>query len=837
MIRDAKGITLIALAITIIVMLIILGVTTTTVMDSYKNTKIQNFAAEMRVIQAGVDKFYSEYRNWEEYTENDPTVIEQSKIVDYANSFDILRVPYDERTYNGSKKVKDMAEDFQAIINDVRVMAEHSFATENIEGADILGYEFRNEDVDVSSYYYLTPEDMETLFGLKNLSQNVLVNFFTRNVISVNGIKTLEKDEDGNVITVYREYDLPRGQHLLGDVKVSPDSNIILRAQALRNNNEFQDVLLSFTPKDSTIDLSVLDKIKKIKGVYYVRFDEETYEAMINDGRNNGEIDSAEKTVDKYLIDKFNKALNDDEIQWRAVGEYKYNNEDKTIICNVKEAGVYYFMVGVDEFDGKVVSYKSEDLVYVAIFNKPIPPVDVDYLPVKFITRKEVKKEVEIYGKTVLINQGFTVGDGEEIVAVVCTPEDPDWYDYSPNGNSKWANIMLLDGDYNINESNIIPSGTDGKYKIKDSTDTVVPEVVLDVKEKYGSIFVWIPRYSYSSPLNKSGLEYTVDVRFIGGLGVSSDDQMIQPAFRNESKGNANDTGYKKYYNDGDTIKDVGENSTLEGEYAFGGWRKELKGMWVAKFNSSRNLKDGKTTMIVPGIKCAGVGEKNLEIIQNEIKNKKGLLQGPGEGLAVNFDPHFTKESEWGMIGLFACSKYGRRAYEPISIPTNFKANYAGGYENLPDIWNKGDVLSSTGNAYGIYDIMESEMGCIVASWWDPDSSTSNQFDIFYKSGTNAGGPTEYVLRVPSGNKPLGKLKIGGGALDFYNVNSMNGLVYEQTDLNNGTSAIVIKGKKYGVTTGDQLYKRIFRTNLVETKKDGADVKASYYKIVIAVED
>lgn len=434
MVRDAKGITLIALAITIIVMLIILGVTTTTVMDSYKNTKIQNFAAEMRVIQAGVDKFYSEYFNWDENTENDFSIEEEdrTKIIDYLTHLGYVSVPNDDRIINGIK-VKDMGTDLQEIIDEVSDKAEHSFTI---------------ADSNISSYYYLMPSDMENLLGLKNLKEHVIINFFTRNVISVTGIRTLENS------LVYREYDLPKGQHLIEEVLADAGS-ITLHARRLLNTNDFVKVELYFEPEEE------LNKIGRIKNVYAYRISEEDYDDLVTQGLED------HKTIEEIEAGLRNSGRG----RWINIEKFTYDLETKRVTLDLIDPGFYYFRA-IDYVGNRARQYESEEYIYVAYYNHPVPPKEDNFIPVKFIPGSEVDKG---------INSG-TYNDNE-IYAVVCTTDDPDWYDYQPNRNSKWANIMILDGKYTRDTEA-------GKVHVDNGS-------VLDISSNYGSMYVWIPRYAY----------------------------------------------------------------------------------------------------------------------------------------------------------------------------------------------------------------------------------------------------------------------------------------------------------------------------------------------------
>ena len=61
--RKDSGITLITLAVTIIVLLILLGVTTTSGVNSLKLSKYTKFNEELKIMQAQVDQLYEKYKD------------------------------------------------------------------------------------------------------------------------------------------------------------------------------------------------------------------------------------------------------------------------------------------------------------------------------------------------------------------------------------------------------------------------------------------------------------------------------------------------------------------------------------------------------------------------------------------------------------------------------------------------------------------------------------------------------------------------------------------------------------------------------------------------------
>ena len=131
---NTSGITLISLVITIIVMLIIAGISVTAGLDSVRNTKKTAFITELEIIQEKVN-----------------TIYEKRKL----NKEDIAY--------------------YNSLGQDVSVVDE-SKLTEVLNGISQEGYR------------YFSKEDLSQL-DLSDIAQDVIINFDTRDVRSITGIE------------------------------------------------------------------------------------------------------------------------------------------------------------------------------------------------------------------------------------------------------------------------------------------------------------------------------------------------------------------------------------------------------------------------------------------------------------------------------------------------------------------------------------------------------------------------------------------------------------------------------------------------------------------------
>lgn len=145
--ENQKGITLISLVITIIVLVIITGIGISASIDSIKSAKKTAFITELEMIQEKVNTIYEKRKL-------------NADDIAYYNSLgqDVSNV--------GAPKLLEI-----------------------LKGQSSMGY------------LYFSKEDLKKL-DLDNISQDVIINFTTRDVVSVTGIEI-----DGN--TYYKLLDIP----------------------------------------------------------------------------------------------------------------------------------------------------------------------------------------------------------------------------------------------------------------------------------------------------------------------------------------------------------------------------------------------------------------------------------------------------------------------------------------------------------------------------------------------------------------------------------------------------------------------------------------------------
>lgn len=145
--KNEKGITIITLVITIVIMLILVGIVTHSGMQSVETAKKTAFISEMEMIQAKVNIIYEERK-------------QNSENLEYYNN---------------------LGQDISTIDNSKVTIA--------------LG------SSDKTGFRYFTKSDLKQI-DLDNISQEVLINYDTREVVSLNGFEI-----DG--VTYYKLKDIP----------------------------------------------------------------------------------------------------------------------------------------------------------------------------------------------------------------------------------------------------------------------------------------------------------------------------------------------------------------------------------------------------------------------------------------------------------------------------------------------------------------------------------------------------------------------------------------------------------------------------------------------------
>lgn len=236
-----------------------------------------------------------------------------------------------------------------------------------------------------------------------------------------------------------------------------------------------------------------------------------------------------------------------------------------------------------------------------------------------------------------------------------------------------------------------------------------------------GSYYVWIPRYSYRIVYFDTGAhenEYRA--------GALSEQDALKNNYivaYSDARGIVDSQGKRPA--DVTSVTSVSVNDkylrthpVFDGNVDNGGWDSKLQGIWVMKYEASYISNALKS---IPNVASkTGTTMKNMSDWSINAYNKNGQAN-------TILNPHMMKNSEWGAIEYLADSKYGRNGTGISGNQCTDKITGAGrglgnnqiknskysvnSETNLPEPEQQyngtiGQLSSTTGNIYGIYDMV-----------------------------------------------------------------------------------------------------------------------------------
>ena len=167
-IKDEKGITLIVLIVTVIIMLILISVGASSGIESYKHAQVNNFVHEMQLIQARVDE------------------------IDYNK----------EKPETWGDAVQDTST-LNTIISEEKLL-----------GTNINDWR----------YFKQTEKELESQLNIENITEDIAINFKTREVIGLTGVEYKN-------VKHYTQYNLPGGQQVIQKTDNTQDLSFNLQTE------------------------------------------------------------------------------------------------------------------------------------------------------------------------------------------------------------------------------------------------------------------------------------------------------------------------------------------------------------------------------------------------------------------------------------------------------------------------------------------------------------------------------------------------------------------------------------------------------------------------------
>ena len=295
-----------------------------------------------------------------------------------------------------------------------------------------------------------------------------------------------------------------------------------------------------------------------------------------------------------------------------------------------------------------------------------------------------------------------------------------EWYDYDKN---KWANAVT------------IVENVRRKYIDADNGTEIAMEDI-------NSMWVWIPRYKYV--LFDSDNVKAVKVVFEGGIKTTGTVNCT-----NSFSGNLTEKCI-------DTINNgLLNNVSTYTHPAFTFGNEELTGFWVSKFEAGVDSDSNcyksfgstscnnanQTIYLKPNVKSLtyiSMANMAYSFRKMELKDNIYGFNSLGtkvnsdlsiEGDTNNIDIHMIKNMEWGAVSYLAKSIYGINStdiYVNNSLITgcssdSINGDYCDKCQYAYDIGNYGTKASTTGNIYGIYDMVGGSSEYVMLNYQEDD--------------------------------------------------------------------------------------------------------------------
>ena len=510
------------------------------------------------------------------------------------------------------------------------------------EGEVSLSYYYKKEGESEDSYKALKEGVTDLIADFKGLEQNVVYN-----------IKVVIKDNNG---TSEKEINVITGE-LTG---------VVTQKGETAWNNGTATIELETTETGVTIQYQVggteekwLDYAGPISELNHG----DTVFAVVTDGNNQ----SGYSSID--ILDKLNPQAATINLTTTTAKE---NQDITATVTHIDNES------GVDienckwEYNTNPNIIGTEASSYTNTFSNNGQPITLSASTVGTYYLHVLTQDVA-GNKTETISQAITVEKSnipENWQAT--TEDDPNWYNYGTEVNApvlgKGMTPIIYNGPNNP-----------GNLTSKKWANAVTSD---------GSMWVWIPRYAYQISSNyhtNSTSGGTINIKFLQGTtNVAYDGTSTW----NNSSGQGNWNIHPGF----------NYSSTAEG-------------LWVAKFEASRSIAtassvgSGNTIKIQPGV------QSWRSITVNDIYTT--CLNYDSTTLKdANLNSHMMKNSEWGAVAYLTQSVYGKNAEVWINSNSNYITGHAGSSASSSSTtstsaYNNGNgpQASTTGNIYGIYDM------------------------------------------------------------------------------------------------------------------------------------
>ena len=368
-----------------------------------------------------------------------------------------------------------------------------------------------------------------------------------------------------------------------------------------------------------------------------------------------------------------------------------YQTITVTLLKDKKISKIVFVMGGWDPISGGSSGYVNN----IQFINAKLNYIDYN---------DDNEKTMEI---PVSLSEGMVPVKYKSAEWYVCSKDDEEWYNYE---NKEYANIMLLDEITTENYTNEQIK----EMNTREQLETLAGEKVT----KEGSMFVWIPRYAYkiTKGYHDGGTYNYTDAKGTSKTEVITGEVSVKfiDATDNYRDGSGKVTNYTTM-----TYADYVVHP------AFNWGDTPLEGLWIAKYQASRNANEtinittNSGQVQIQRVKYAPLTNNNIYTnlsVDQCIKASEDLKSDYYGLKGDNVDSHLLKNTEWGVATYLAYSEYG----------------------TVPEIWNFGSDTRSIKNAIsekntGIYD-MNGSFWEFVAGYCAANETTQNDGNVTWRA-------------------------------------------------------------------------------------------------------
>lgn len=727
-----RGITLASLAIAVIIILILTGTLIYNVKDNLKVTNLREMQNDIQNLRDAVSNYYSingsipaklKYTN----TDNINRIKDAGVINEKADTGDFYIIDLKELenlTLNYGEDYKHISdatsEEEASQYTDIYIINEESQNIFYVEGIrvdnDWFYTDYTSEDVDEQKV------NLRYVDGVK-----IPDGFYYVGGTKEEGIVISDNIEDMNEGTSYEVAKTLKGNQF---VWVPVENDTDFQRYAGYHEGELENISIYTEPYTSgyATEQTEYNEMKK-SALKYNGFYVGRYEASNNGGKAESKQgkqvwnniiwgDSTTNIGTTGAVYKSQQMYTDKEkygvtstlmygVQWDAIMQWidpEYKNEDgklyekNSYIANSTEKGNYsgsvastgsnenYVVKNIYDLAGNVFEWTME----AGLGNQKI-------LRGGAYSDNGVKEPMSAHGFDACSAQTYPFRGFR--VALYLNVET---YDEEKGVNTPQLkdNIELV--KYDEGTKQWVTDETNSEYSYKEQSGATTnggtshwanARVTIDDVDSY---FVWIPRFAYKI----DSTNHVIDVKFIKNTGKIATDGTVCKYADDPTLNTATDYIIHPAFT---TNADLG-----------GGWDTELSGIWVGKYESSKSDSNGTKIKVQEN----STSWRTLTI---------GDMYTKSIDYSNDLQSHMLKNSEWGAVAYLTYSKYGR---DRTKVTINDNSSYITADGDI--VLNK--LQSSTGNVYGIYDLIGLSNEYVAAYYKDGNATYMNNYASSFTS-------------------------------------------------------------------------------------------------------